>query len=317
METQLILAAPVAHKIGWNPAKMRSVLRSPIKSHGGKFYLSESILAVMSPALSAAHVWHEPCAGGANTWLQASRRGGVVQIVNDADPLIANVWRVFSTEPLALRLLERLREVKAGTRDDMERNFLAASTVCATRQIVDFEGLSDDWRVGLAAATIVNSRMSRGGMGKNFAWQERDRGGQPGEVNSWQTFVWNHAPRVVERCRNWFALCRDALDLADPATSPDGGVANTAHLYYYDPPYVKTTRTAPNVYRVDGFDHVRFIRIVRNAPARIAISGYANELYATELTPANGWTRHEFHIVNHAGQNKKKGDRVENLWTNF
>lgn len=331
-DMQLLLASPVQHRISWSPAKMRNVLRSPIKSHGGKFYLSEALLTVCAPAMAQCNEWHEHCAGGANTALQAPYRPGVIQIVADSDALTANVWRVFANEKLAVRLLERLQSVECDSREAMEGNWQAATMVCnaidsdvrdstlpnSLLAVIDnFEQWPDDWRVAVAAAVIVNSRMSRGGMGKSFAWQDRDRGGQPGEMNSWKTFVWNHAPRVVEKCRNWFSLCADALMLADPVTAPDGGHDNPAAFYYYDPPYVKETRSVKDVYREDQFDHRRFVELCYGAKARIAISGYANALYAEWLSKANGWTRHEFHIINHSGQGKKKAERIESLWTNF
>jgi hypothetical protein len=97
-----------------------------------------------------------------------------------------------------------------------------------------FEVSPDDWRV--AAGNGDNRKLAhepwrdgrRTSLGKRPA-----RGGQPGEINSWKTFVWNHAPRVVERCRNWFALCGDALRLIDPATAPDGGILNRQTLLLF------------------------------------------------------------------------------------
>lgn len=322
METQMLLPSPVRHNVSWSPHLMKNRIRSPLKTHGGKWYLSQSILQVCAPAMAQCDTWLEPCAGGANTSLQATPRPGVVQIVADVDPLTANVWRVFTSEPLALELLNTLQSVDVSGQEAMNREFLSATQVLGMLPFreMPFEEWGDKFRVAAAATTIVNSRMSRGGMGKDFAWQDRTRGGQPGEINSWKTFVWNHAPRVVERCRNWFALCGDALRLIDPATAPDGGILNRRHFYYFDPPYVKATRTAGarDVYRADGFPHPEFIGIVASgALSHIAISGYANPLYDEELTAARGWQRHEFHIVNHAGQGKEKADRVECLYTNF
>jgi site-specific DNA-adenine methylase len=334
METQGLLASPVIHRIGWNPAKMRNVLRSPIKSHGGKFYLSEAILSVCAPAMAVCNHWWEPCAGGANTSLQAEPRDGVTQLILEVDPLIANVWRVFTHRPLALALLETLQQVDVSAREPMENEWRAATQVCDGAALFfktdplgisdSFETLNDDARVSLAAATIVNSRMSRGGMGETFCWQDRDRGGQPGEINSWKTFVWNHAPRVIERCRNWFAFCGDANHIFGD-NRPVGHrreIENVNAFAYFDPPYVKETRKVPDVYRADGFDHVRLCEILveyasGGRGARVALSGYVNDLYESSLTAARGWTRHDFHIVNHSGQNKKKADRVESLWTNF
>jgi hypothetical protein len=241
----------------------------------------------------------------------------VAQIVSDSDPLIANVWRVFATSYLADELLGKLRDIDCKAQEGMEAEFNAATYYLGQVAMKDFENWSDMHRVTLALATIINSRMSRGGMGKDFAWQDRERGGQPGEINSWRTFVWQHAPRIAERCKNWLALNWDALKLLCPATSPDGGVSNPQHFVYLDPPYVKSTRTAKDVYRDDDFPHEDLLKLIYNAKARIAVSGYISPLYQEWLSKAHGWTLHAFALPNHSGQGKKKAERIECVWTNF
>jgi hypothetical protein len=91
---------------------------------------SSQYFNVCAPALDDSDVWLEPCAGGANTSLQATPRPGVVQIVADVDPLTANVWRVFTSEPLALQLLDTLQSVDVSdTPKRCNREFQAA-TAC-------------------------------------------------------------------------------------------------------------------------------------------------------------------------------------------
>ncbi len=49
-----------------------------------------------------------------------------------------------------------------------------------------------------AVAFPVRNRMSRGGLGEDFAWSERLRGGRPGDLNAWETFK-AALPAIVQR----------------------------------------------------------------------------------------------------------------------
>jgi DNA adenine methylase len=157
-----------------------------------------------------------------------------------------------------------------------------------------------------AVSFIVKNRFSRGGLGKDFAWSDRLRGGQPGDVNAWQTIV-NELPAIAARLDRVTMLVQPAREVIEHADDET--------LIYADPPYLHETRTTKKAYdhEMTRADHEALLAALVKSPAMVFLSGYKNDLYDSALA---GWTRHEFEIANHSGQGKSKQRRVECLWTN-
>src|SRR5262249_29647048 len=128
------------------------------------------------------------------------------------------------------------------------------------------------------------------------------------QCSAWITAVEGLA-EVHARLRRVAILNRGGCEVIRSQDGP-----NT--LTYCDPPYLGTTRTAPNVY---GFemtrdDHVRLLATIKAAKGMVMISGYANDLYDSQLA---GWTRHEFDLPNNAAGGREKRRMTECLWCNF
>lgn len=323
METQMPLSV-VTHKVSWSPVSMREKLRSLIKTHGGKFYLSGDHLAICRQAMIGRKVWFEDCAGGANFTLQSDPTPNVQQVINEIDPTVWNVWKCFTQQSLYEKTMNRLYNVNVTCRETMEVEFMSATqvvnAVCGAMTKGEWlllDSTTEDERATMAVAVIVNRCMSRGGMGETFAWQDRERGGQPGEINSWKTRLNEHMPRVFRRMENVVPICRNTLDiLGGMALEESKNGPEEMPFYYIDPPYVPKTRTAPDVYRYEWTteQHITFLGSVRHRRQPMAICGYENDLYKQAL---GKWTMHRFAIVNHSSQAEKKEDRIECLWTNF
>lgn len=81
-------------------------------------------------------------------------------------------------------------------------------------------------------------------------------------------------------------------------------------LIYADPPYLRSTRRRPRVYRYDysDEDHKRLIACLHSKPCMVMLSGYQNELYERQLI---GWKKVSFHAKTHADV------REESVWMNF
>ncbi|WP_417461676.1 DNA adenine methylase [Kordiimonas sp.] len=80
---------------------------------------------------------------------------------------------------------------------------------------------------------------------------------------------------------------------------------------YADPPYLmKTRRSKRAIYSQewDTADHVRFLKLVKELPCSIAISGYQSRLYDETLT---GW-----HSITFTAQTRR-GPATETLWMNY
>src|SRR3954447_12108668 len=160
-------------------------LRSPLKWHGGKSYLARRIIALMPEARAFA----EHYAGGMSVGLNL---GPVPwQLANDLDPELMHFWRSLQIRT-GCEFLDAIRD--------------QPYSEAAFRRAIDYRR-----RPGDALAFLVRNRMSRGGLGRSFAWSERTRGGRPGDLNAWETFK-AALPAIVARLAPIRLTCRDALE---------------------------------------------------------------------------------------------------------
>ena len=83
-------------------------------------------------------------------------------------------------------------------------------------------------------------------------------------------------------------------------------------LIYADPPYLKSTRKAPGRYHYrhdyEEHDHVRLLRLLRQVPCQVMVSGYPSALYE-ELV--GDWRSLSVQVMNQAGVVSEK------VWFNF
>lgn len=83
-----------------------------------------------------------------------------------------------------------------------------------------------------------------------------------------------------------------------------------SEVVYCDPPYVRSTR-GRDLYRFEmtDVDHRHLLRVIRKIPARVLISGYWSEMYASAL---KSWNRITFEAMTRGGHTA-----TEWLWFNF
>ena len=143
------------------------------------------------------------------------------------------------------------------------------------------------------------------GWGRRSPGRIGSAGAGPGDLNAWET-IKAQLPAIAARLRGVRLECRDALGLIREHDGP-------GTLFYLDPPYHHSTRTATDAYRheMTPDDHAALLDAVTHARGMFAISGYANPTYDRALA---GWERHEFDMPNHSGQTRTKERRVEVLW---
>jgi DNA adenine methylase len=228
-------------------------------------------------------------AGGLSVLLNKQTPG--TELVNDANQSLVNFWRCLRDDHDG-DLRRKLRAT-----DYTQERFDAARSLNP--------GAFPSHQ---AWAFMVRNRMSRGGMGKDFAWSDRLRGGQPGDVNAWQTILAD-LDTIHRRLQKVHILGVDYTDAIDYANA----TADT--LVYADPPYLHETRTAKNVYEheICRAGHEFILSLLVKSPAIVMLSGYRSTLYDDMLA---GWTRHDFDMPNHSGQGATKQRRVECLWIN-
>lgn len=273
-----------------------SGLVPPLKWHGGKHYLAGRIVALMPP-----HTHYvEPYAGGLAV-LIAKSPDGVSEVVNDVDGRLTNFWKVLQDESM---FAEFHRLVEAIPFSELEwREARHASALVR-------QPLGKNEMIREAAAFFVLCRQSLAGRMKSFASlsRNRTRRNMNEQASAWITAV-DGLPAVHERIRRVVVLDRPAVEVL---RSEDGQDT----IFYLDPPYLKETRSVPDVY---GFemsldDHCELLDLVRNVRGKIMLSGYPSDLYDTALAD---WNRHTFDLPNNAAAGKSKARETEVLWCNF
>lgn len=159
-----------------------------------------------------------------------------------------------------------------------------------------------------AARHIIVNRMSRGGLGQDFAWSDRERGGQPGDVNAWETML--HRLKYLSDRLSGVTIYNGSYRpiLLEAIADPDWFV-------YLDPTYHPDCRSSHGEYGLDEmthWNHVNLVNLVRGAKCKIAISHYEHELYESL-----NWRTVEFDVPNHSGQGHEKQRRIERLYMNY
>lgn len=117
---------------------------------------------------------------------------------------------------------------------------------------------------------------------------------------------------LAERLRHVFIENRDALDViarfgADPTA-----------VLYVDPPYLRSTRSAPTCYQHEFQEpdqHQALAAALNACKAAVVLSGYASDLYDDLF---DGWHRSERVVTMRAGNGRttKQAEVVEVLWSN-
>lgn len=267
-------------------------IRSPLKWHGGKSYLARRIISLFPPHST----YIEPYFGGGSVLLNKTPCD--LEITGDLNAGLILMWRT-------------LRDQGFLVADELRKTPYSSKSFAVAEEVLKRSPEPRD--IPVSCAFIVRNRMSRGGMGKDFAWSDRLRGKRrprgpvPGEINSWETFIESDLPAAVERVRSVGFQIASANALIHNFKDTPGTVI------YCDPPYLHETRTAKKVYdfEMSRDDHEAMLLEVAETTAKVFVSGYRSTLYDEALSD---WTRHEFDMPNHSGQGKSKQRRVECVW---
>ena len=114
---------------------------------------------------------------------------------------------------------------------------------------------------------------------------------------------------VHERLKRVVVLCDDAVRII---RQQDG----ERTLFYLDPPYVHSTRSAADAYQyeMDESAHDELLETIRQCQGRVMLSGYPNKLYDRILCD---WNRCDRKIDNKVSAARSKRIMTESLWYNF
>lgn len=269
-------------------------IRHPLKAHGGKYYLAPWITSHMPQHF---HQYVEPFCYAAHVRIALADRCDHAML-SDIDPMKTAVLRAVRDD--AVTLIDELQAI-----DYLETSFLDAK-----RRLQEDRYLNPS--IERVRDYIVVNRMSRGGLGKSFAWSNRLRGGQPGDANAWQTMISDIGALsvIIEHDQIHTKNFKEVLPhvLHRPDT-----------VVYLDPTYIPDTRSAKKAYgefEMTVEDHEMMADMVNDPAthAKVIISGYDNLSYQRWF---KDWHLAQKEMPNHSGQGEHKQRRVEVLWMNY
>jgi DNA adenine methylase len=239
-------------------------------------------------------VYVEPFLGGGSVWL--AKVPSPVEILNDLNPALSNLWRVLKSPELFPALLARVRATPFGI--ESWRDARAQLT-----------GRPSD-PLDRAVAYFVCSRLSRGGQGQSFLTPTtRTRRGLPEHESAWLSAIEN-LPTIHERLQG--ATLLPPTPTLEVIRQYDGADA----LIYCDPPYVAATRNGIGQYgdyEMSNDDHRQLLAALRQCRGQVLLSGYRSELYDEAL---RDWNCSEKPMPADSAGGQAKGRRTECLWQN-
>ena len=177
--------------------------KSPMKWHGGKFYLADRITQMMPPHLH----YVEPYFGAGHVLFRKSCEN-VSEVVNDIDGDLMNFWDVVGCN-------QRFRDFQE------QLNRLPFSEPLFEHSVKLLETGNLD-PVDRATAFLVKYRQSRQGLGKSFATLSRNRlrRGINEQVSGWIGAI-AALPDAHRRLRQVVVLNSPALDVIRSQDGPN------------------------------------------------------------------------------------------------
>lgn len=262
--------------------------RPVLRYHGGKWRLAPWIIS----HFPAHRVYVEPF-GGAASVLMRKPRAELVEVYNEVDPEIANVFRVLRDADENARL----------------RQMLALTPFARSEFALSYTASPD--RLEQARRTVVRSFMGFGSDSASGAQTGFRANGN--RQNNHPARDWANYPAsliaFLDRLAGVVVEDRDAVDCMLQHDAP-------RTLHYVDPPYPSETRSRHTIRTGKGYrhemtaaDHVALAAALHAMRGFVVISGYASLLYDRELFP--DWIR-----VTRPSHADGGLDRVEVLWMN-
>lgn len=263
--------------------------------YGGKIRMLEKLEAL----IPEHQIYMEPFIGSGALALNHIR--SPVEIINDLDGDIANLFRVMSDREKGNELIERLshvaydRTVFDAAREEQKNNFKGYNSI--EKAVLTYIMISQSFNA-------ARSSFSKGGYASTELYHQD---------------MLDNLPRVYERLEHVKIFNVDALDLLECY------VDNEKVFAFLDPPYRHDLRgkNANKIYKCElsEIQQIRLLKIIRNAKAKILLCGYKAEkgidLYDAYLLPY-GWKCYKLMEVPKSAQNKGTRDiATEYVWCNY
>lgn len=263
------------------------MIRPLVKFHGGKFFLRNFVISNF-PSNYTELEYTESCIGGGSIII--NKLPSIKETISDCSYRLICLWIAVQDWPNHLQ--ELLKDLYY-SEETFERYKISEPKST----------------LSIAIKEYVVKRQSRGGLGLNFSYGDRLRGGINGDENAWNNSI-NNIPTISERIKNVDIRCESIVD------SLTRTLDNTNSFLYLDPPYIHSSRVSPKVYEYEmtNLQHEEYLDIATQHKGKILISGYMSSLYNTKLS---NWNIATEKIVNHSSQQKHKKVKEEVLWKNY
>lgn len=263
--------------------------------YGGKIRMLEKLEAL----IPEHQIYMEPFIGSGALALNHIR--SPVEIINDLDGDIANLFRVMSDREKGNELIERLshvaydRTVFDAAREEQKNNFKGYNSI--EKAVLTYIMISQSFNA-------ARSSFSKGGYASTELYHQD---------------MLDNLPRVYERLEHVKIFNVDALDLLECYAG------NEEVFAFLDPPYRHDLRgkNANKIYKCElsELQQIMLLKIIRNAKAKILLCGYKAEkgtdLYDAYLLPY-GWKCYKLMDVPKSAQNKATRDiATEYVWCNY
>jgi DNA adenine methylase len=273
-------------------------VKSPLKWHGGKFYLASRIIQLIPKGITQ---YIEPYGGSLAVLLERDC-SNCAEIVNDLNNDLMRFWIVLQNDQ---SFKEFMRTVNAIPFSEME-----FAKAYARRET---NGLNKPYHeIDRAVDFFVCCRQSRAGCFKDFATitRSRIRSGMNEQVSAWLSSI-ERLPEVHARLQRVLILNRHAVDVIHQQDCPDA-------FFYLDPPYHSSTRASNGQYAHEMSDneHRELLIALGNIQGKFILSGYRCEDY-DKFSDICNWYRMDIDMPNNAAGGDVKRIMTESLWMNY
>ena len=263
------------------------MFRPLIKCHGGKFHLRDFVISNF-PTNYTELEYTESCIGGGSIII--NKLPSIKETISDCSYRLICLWIAVQDWPNQLK--ELLTDLYY-SEDTFERYKISEPKST----------------LSIAIKEYVVKRQSRGGLGLNFSYGDRLRGGINGDENAWNNSIKN-ITIISERIKNIDIRCESIVE------SLSRTLNNEKSFLYLDPPYICSSRISPKAYEYEMTDkqHEEYLDLANAHKGKLLISGYWSKLYEDKLS---NWNIVKKSIVNHSSQQKHKQLKEEVLWKNY
>lgn len=225
--------------------------RPALRYHGGKWILAPWIIS----HFPKHRIYVEPFGGAMSVLLRKPK--SYAEVYNELDEEIVNVFRVYRENGLKLR--ESLRFTPFSRVEFFEAYRPGKNSLERARRTIikSFMGFGSD--------AIKNK--------SGFRANSNRSGTTP--AHDWKNYA-EKAEFLIERVRDVVIENKDAKEIIFQHDSTDT-------LFYIDPPYVHSTRSAkqPKQYKheMNDEDHRKLAKILQKVKGKVCLSGYPSPLY--------------------------------------